>query len=126
MRALSINFLALPSSKNIEQDYGARLSTITLTGQPDETVITGVFVNGMPQWTAPGVHPCTVSVRPPLLQQGERVEVRCVVPQEAPEGPHKALHWPAPAYPTPSDSYGLQRRSDATTAPKMPKRKPYP
>ena len=57
MKAISINFHGLPSSKNITQDYAIRASLITIEGQPDGLIVTGVFVDGLPQWTAPGSTP---------------------------------------------------------------------
>ena len=109
MKAISIHFLGLPSSKNITFDCGARASLITIEGHPSGLIVTGVFVDGLPQWIVPGSTPGTVFVRPSLPQQGERIEVRCVVPCSPPEGPSKGSKWLHPAYPTPDHSYGLQR-----------------
>ena len=108
MRALSIKFLALPSSKNIEQDYGQRLCTVSIKEQanahPEGLVITGVFVDGMPQWSVP-IDPHTVAIRPPLKQQGERVEVRCLIPEEQPAKAPQTNQAPTPP---PDLGYGLQ------------------
>ncbi len=119
MKAISIQFHALSTLKQIKQDYAAHLSSVTIEGQPEGTVITGVFVDGLPQWIVPSVTPMTVHVRPPLLQQGERIEVRCVIPQEAPQSPAKGSERLAPAYPTTAPSYGL-------TAPEKRAMRPLP
>ena len=111
MKAISINFHGLPSSKNITQDFAIRASLITIEGQPDGLIVTGVFVDGLPQWTAPGSTPATIFIRPPLPQQGERIEVRCVVPLLALESPAKGSKWLHPTNPSPDHSYGLQRPS---------------
>ena len=81
MRPVSVKFLALPSSTNITQDFGAQLSIVSLKDHakdyPDGLTITGVYVDGLAQWTCPLPFDA-VAIRPPLKQQGERVEVRCV------------------------------------------------
>lgn len=129
MKAVSIKFHALPTSRNIEQDFAMRCSSVSIADavleqaieHPEGLVIVGVYVDGLPQWTVPKATPdglpFTVSVRPPLLQQGERVEVRCLCPLQAPTEPVKALQRLAPAYPTPEPSYGL-------TAPESHYRRP--
>ena len=125
MKAISIKFHALPSSKNIEQDFAMRCSSVSIAEQarehPEGLVIVGVYVDGLPQWTVPKATPdglpFTVSVRPALQLQGERVEVRCLCPLQAPTEPVKALQWLAPAYQTPEPSYGL-------TAPESHHRRP--
>lgn len=127
VRAISINFHGLPSLKgdsgsdgvSIEQDYTTRTSLLTIKNQPDGLIVTGVFVDGLPQWTVPGATPATVFIRPPLMRQGERIEVRCVIPSDAPRGPAKGSEWLVPAYPPPTPTYGL-------TAPELPRTKTYP
>ena len=92
MKAVSILFLGLPSSKNIKQDYGSRFSTVSIEGFPevtDGTSIAGVCVNGVPVWTVPSHIPLTVCVRPPLAQQGERIEVRCIAAEGGSYGPSR-------------------------------------
>lgn len=111
LKAVSINFYSLPTSKNIEQDYGMRTSTVSIAkeaeGYPEGLTVIGVYVNGLPQWTVPGVAPLTVSIRPALMQQGEQVEVRCLTPLLAEEWPVKPFKRPTPALPTTPPIFGL-------------------
>ena len=92
LKAISVKFHALPTSRNITQDFAMRASTVCITEQakeyPEGLTIISVYVDGLPCWTVPtqcskdtpdGL-PFTMSVRPPLLQQGERVEVSVPVP----------------------------------------------
>ena len=105
MKAISIKFHALPTSRNITQDFAMRASTVCITEQakeyPSGLTIIGVYVEGLPCWTVPkdtpGGLPFTVSVRPPFLQQGERVEVRCACPLQASTAPVRGPDWPSPA-----------------------------
>jgi hypothetical protein len=115
MNALSIKFLSLPSAKNIIQDHGSRCTKVGIEGFPgvtQETVITGVYVDGSPCWTAPLFEtPLTVCIRPQLEQQGQRIEVRCVTPSVGAHRPvskaSSAINRTLPARPSLKPSYGL-------------------
>jgi hypothetical protein len=118
LNALSIQFHALPTSKGITQDYATGLTIVDLSEYLDGINIIehciGVFVDGLPQWTCPFRHrENVIAVRPPLRQEGERVELRCIAVPLAPKGgkPVQAT------YPSPNLGYGLQ-------APILPKKGP--
>jgi hypothetical protein len=108
---------ALPSSDWITQDLGCRTSVVSIKAvapdYPSGLAITGVYLNGA-RMRHRVLDPLTVAVEPMLRLQGDRVEVRFLAPDTAPEATTGVPRYVG----SPNERYGLQ-------PPISPHRKPY-
>ena len=115
MKIITIKFYAcaaaLPTSLTIEQDYIGHHTLVSLpvpaSGAGELTPIS-VSVDGVRHWLLQQADG-RLAIKPPLRQQGERVEIQCIDPCLAPYKPSEGVKPIQSPTPSPSAHYGLQR-----------------